>query len=228
MRDSSSVLVALALSAGLAATFGVFARDLAAAGVPTLGIATFKALPIFLLAGLAGARDANRLAMALALGATGDFYLALNTPENFLVGACAFLIGHLFYIALFLRNGDVRTLAQPLRLLGAVAMIAAAIAGTLWLVPSGTPLFAPLSVYTGVLTLMTISTFTLPASRWLVMLGGVLFFVSDGFVAHNMFHAAADPQAAFALSFAGWMIYWAGQAALCAGALTLGAASSPK
>lgn len=229
MRASPPVLLALALSAGLATTFGVFARDLAAAGVDHAAIAAFKASSIVVLAGLAFRHRARLLTGALILGATGDALLALGATPSFLAGAGAFLIGHLCYIALFLRSGEgVRALAQPFRLVGAVAMIAAAIASTLWLVPSDTALFAPLSIYTGVLTLMAISTFTLPASRWLVMLGGALFFISDGFVAHNMFHAAADPQAAFALSFAGWMIYWAGQAALCAGALTLGAAPAPK
>lgn len=229
MRASPLLLVALALSTGLALTFGVFGSDLAAAGVGPAGIAAFKASSILVLAGLAFGHRARLLGAALLLGATGDALLAFETTASFLAGAGAFLLGHLCYIALFLRSGEgVRALAQPLRLLGAVAMIAAAVAGTLWLVPSDTPLFAPLSMYTGVLTLMTISTFTLPTSRWLVMLGGVLFFVSDGFVAHNMFHTAADPQQAFALSFAGWMIYWAGQAALCVGALRLETSPAPK
>ena len=80
-------------------------------------------------------------------------------------------------------------------------------------------MFVPLSVYTGVLTLMAISSFTLPATRWLAMAGAVLFFISDGFVAWNMFHPIPIPTLAFWRSFAGWMIYWAGQAAICFGAL---------
>jgi uncharacterized membrane protein YhhN len=222
MRATPLTLAAIALSAALALTYGAVARDLAAAGVGHPALAALKASSIVVLAGLAFAHRARLLAAALLFGATGDALLALDTQTSFLAGAGAFLIGHVCYIALFVRSGaGVRTLAQPPRLFGVLAMIAAAIAGTLWLVPSGAPLFAPLALYTGVLTAMAISTFTLPPSRWLVMAGGVLFFVSDGFVAHNMFHAADDPTLAFALSFAGWMIYWAGQAALCAGALTL-------
>ena len=56
---------------------------------------------------------------------------------------------------------------------------------------------------------------------WLAMAGAVLFFISDGFVAWNMFHHDPDPTLAFWRSFAGWMIYWAGQAGLCFGALAL-------
>jgi hypothetical protein len=85
-------------------------------------------------------------------------------------------------------------------------------------------MFAPLALYTGVLTLMAITSLTLPSARWLAMVGAALFFVSDGFVAANMFHPQADAGAAFWMNFAGWMIYWAGQAALCLGALGLDAA----
>ena len=68
---------------------------------------------------------------------------------------------------------------------------------------------------------MALSSFTLPWTRWLAIAGAVLFFISDGFVAWNMFHPTTDPTLAFWRSFAGWMIYWAGQAAICYGALGL-------
>ncbi|WP_325062009.1 lysoplasmalogenase [Vitreimonas sp.] len=161
------------------------------------------------------------LAAALLFGALGDALLAWS-PDTFLYGAFAFLIGHLFYIALFLRSGlGLAALKQPPRALAALALIAAALIMTSLLVPRDSAMFIPLSVYTGVLTLMAIISFTLPAARWLAMAGAVLFFISDGFVAWNMFHPDPDPTLAHWRSFAGWMIYWAGQAALCFGALGL-------
>lgn len=162
------------------------------------------------------------LAAGLLFGALGDALLAWS-PETFLYGAGAFLIGHLFYIALFLRAGIGvgAALKHPPRLIAALALIAAAIFMTALLVPRDNAMFAPLSVYTGVLTFMALCSFTLPATRWLAMAGPVLFFISDGFVAWNMFHTATDPTLAFWRSFAGWMIYWGGQAAICFGALGL-------
>jgi uncharacterized membrane protein YhhN len=161
------------------------------------------------------------LAAGLLFGALGDALLAWS-PDTFLYGAFAFLIGHLFYIALFLRAGlGVAALKQPPRLLGALALIIAAFVMTSLLVPSDNAMFGPLSVYTGVLTLMALTSFTLPATRWLAMAGAVLFFISDGFVAANLFHPLDDPTFAYWRSFAGWMIYWAGQAAICFGALGL-------
>ena len=162
------------------------------------------------------------LTAALLFGAAGDALLALGR-DTFLAGALAFLIGHLCYIALFLRAGigDRATLRRAWRLAAMLVIAASAIVMTSLLVPRDNALFGPLGIYTGVLTLMTMTSFTLPASRWLAMLGAVLFFISDGFVAAHIFHPIADPTLAYWSSFAGWMIYWAGQACLCVGALGL-------
>lgn len=162
------------------------------------------------------------LAAGLLFGALGDALLAWS-PDTFLYGALAFLIGHLFYIALFLRAGIGvgAALKQPPRVIGALALIIAAVVMTALLVPRDNALFVPLSVYTGVLTLMALCSFTLPATRWVAMAGAVLFFVSDGFVAWNMFHPDPDATLAYWRSFAGWMVYWGGQAAICIGALGL-------
>lgn len=242
----------LALSALLAIVYGAFGSSLYESAPPYAWPALFKASSIVVLALIAwtaGASPAGAivgkveratsgragvaggdalqpphnklLATALIFGALGDALLAWS-PQTFLHGALAFLIGHLFYITLFLRNGlGIAALKQPPRAVAALALIIAAIVMTAMLVPADTPLFAPLAVYTGVLTLMALCSFTLPATRWLAMAGAVLFFVSDGFVAANMFHPAADPTLGCWRSFIGWMVYWGGQAALCMGALGL-------
>jgi uncharacterized membrane protein YhhN len=184
--------------------------------------AAVKASSIVILGLIALFARSRLLAAGLHFGALGDALLAWS-PETFLYGAFAFLIGHLFYIALFLRAGMGVTAAlkRPPRLIGAIALVIAAFVMTSLLVPSDNAMFVPLSVYTGVLTLMALSSFTLPTTRWLAMAGAVLFFISDGFVAWNMFHHDPDPTLAYWRSFAGWMIYWAGQAAICFGALGL-------
>jgi uncharacterized membrane protein YhhN len=211
----------LALSAILALAYGAFGSSLYSGEPPYVAGTIFKASSIVILVGVALIARSNLLAAGLLFGALGDALLAWR-PETFLYGAFAFLIGHLFYIALFLRAGlGLKALKQPPRALAALALIAAAIAMTSVLVPRDNPVFAPLTVYTGVLTLMALISFTLPAARWLAMAGAVLFFISDGFVAWNMFHHDPDPTLAFWRSFAGWMIYWAGQAAICFGALGL-------
>lgn len=217
----------LALSFLLALAYGVFAPGWYDAGVSHVALAALKCSGIVVLAAMALVQRSRLLAAALFFGAAGDALLALGS-DTFLLGACAFLIGHLFYIALFLRAGlgVGAALKAPWRILAMVAIVAAAITSTAMLVPRDSPMFAPLCVYTGVLTLMTLSSFTLPAARWLAMLGAVMFFISDGFVAANLFHPQTETSAAFWMSFAGWTIYWAGQAGLCFGALGLHARSA--
>ncbi|PZO52036.1 MAG: hypothetical protein DCF16_10365 [Alphaproteobacteria bacterium] len=212
----------LALSAILAIAYGAYGSSLYEGAPPFVVGTIFKASSIILLSVIALIAGSRLLAAGLLFGALGDALLAWS-PETFLYGALAFLIGHLFYMALFLRAGIGvgAALKQPSRVLGALALIAAAFVMTALLVPRDNAMFAPLSIYTGVLTLMALCSFTLPAARWLVMAGAVLFFISDGFVAWNMFHTDPDPTLAYWRSFAGWMVYWGGQAAICFGALGL-------
>ncbi|MGD9966932.1 MAG: lysoplasmalogenase family protein [Hyphomonadaceae bacterium] len=208
-----------ALSAILAIAYGAFGSSLYEGAPPYVAGAIFKASSIVILGFIALIARSRLLAAGLLFGALGDALLAWS-PATFLYGAFAFLIGHLFYITLFLRTGVgiAAALKQPPRLIGAIALVIAAFAMPSFLVPSNNAMFAPLSVYTGVLTLMALSSFTLPVTRWLAMAGAVLFFISDGFVAANLFHPLDDPALSYWRSFAGWMIYWAGQAAICAGA----------
>ncbi len=211
----------LALSALLAIAYGAFGSSLYEGAPPYIAGTLFKTSSIIVLALIALFTRSRLLAAALLFGALGDALLAWS-PDTFLYGAFAFLVGHLFYIALFLRAGlGLGALKQPPRGLAALVLIGAAIVMTSLLVPQASAMFTPLAIYTGVLTLMAVISFTLPAARWLAMTGAVLFFISDGFVAANMFHPADDPTLAFWRSFIGWMIYWAGQAALCWGALGL-------
>ncbi len=219
---SRTVIVSLGASASAATLYGILGSSLYEGAPPYVLGTVFKTSSIVILGLIALFARSRLLAAGLFFGALGDALLAWSS-ETFLFGALAFLIGHLVYSALFLRTGvgAGAALKQPPRLVAALALIAAAVVMTSALVPRDSALSVPLSIYTGVLTLMALTSFTLPAARWLAMAGAVLFFISDGFVAWNMFHPAADLTLAFWRSFTGWMIYWAGQAAICFGALGL-------
>ncbi len=212
----------LALSLLLALAYGALGPGWRETGVAPELLAALKASGIVVLGLIALLAHSRLLAAGLFFGAAGDALLALS-ESTFLYGALAFLVGHLFYIALFLRAGlgVGPALREPPRALAALALVIAAVAMTAMIVPGDSPLFLPLTTYTTVLTLMTLTSFSLPAERWLVMVGAVLFFVSDGFVAAHLFHGAHPLVASFWFGFAGWMLYWAGQAALCIGALGL-------
>lgn len=211
----------LALSAIIALAYGAFGSSFYVGAPPHVVGALFKASSIVILGVIAFRARSRLLGAGLLFGALGDALLAWSR-DTFLFGALAFLIGHLFYIALFLRAGmGVAALREPGRLGAMLAIVGMALAMTNLLVPRDSAMFVPLGLYTAVLTLMTLTSFTLPVSRWLAMAGAVLFFISDGFVAWGRFHPIADPALEFWRSFAGWMLYWAGQAGLCFGALGL-------
>ena len=210
------------LSAILALAYGVASPLLHEPGEANYALAVLKTSSIGLLAVVAFLHRSRLLGIALTFGALGDFLLALDTRFSFMLGASSFLIGHLFYIALFLRAGiGAAALRQPARLGAMAATVALSVVMSLLLIPGDATLGQPLMIYSAVLTLMTLASFTLPASRWLVMTGAVLFLISDGFVAASAFQHEAFASDAPWFSFAGWMIYWAAQACLCFGALGL-------
>jgi uncharacterized membrane protein YhhN len=216
----------LILSALLALAYGLASPPLYAAGAWPYALAIFKVSSIILLALIAATERARLLTWALVMGGAGDVSLALGA-DTFLAGAVCFLIGHICYIALFARSADAKAAKQPWRRVAALAVALISILATLWLVPSESPLLVPLSIYTAVLTLMTMTSLMLPARHWLAMVGAAFFLISDGFVAANMFHRAADSTLAYWLSVTGWMIYWTAQACLCFGARTLHKAATP-
>jgi uncharacterized membrane protein YhhN len=184
-----------------------------------------KVAGIIILALLAAIGRADRLVVyALVFGAAGDWFLAQNGTTTFASGALAFAFGHFCYIRAFMREGAKFSAASksPLRLIAILAVVAGAIAGVAWLIPVRSTWFIGLSLYTVVLTLMVLAALTLPASRWLAMAGAVLFLISDGFVAAELFYPQSDePLIWYWRQFAGWMTYWAAQSALCLGMLNL-------
>lgn len=212
----------LSLSAALALAFGV-AGHLPDLRLAPAALAAFKASGIVLLGAVALRRRAWLLAAGLLCGAMGDALLALGTQAMFVAGAGAFLVGHLFYIALFLRRGvGLRAaLRDTARVTSALTLAVVAIIAARKLWPPESSLMPALTVYAVVLTVMVASSFTVTAAGRLATVGAVLFFVSDGFVSLDMFHRPANPLFQVAESFAGWMIYWAGQAAICVGGLAL-------
>src|SRR5690606_18258700 len=168
-----------AVSALLALAYGAFGASFYEGDPPYVAGAVFKTSGVAMLGLIALLARSRLLAAALCFGALGDALLAWR-EETFLHGAFAFLIGHLFYIALFVRAGlGLGAFRRPPRSLAALALVVAAVVMTSMLTPRDNAMFVPLAVYTGVLTLMAALSFTLPAARWLAMLGAVLFFISD-------------------------------------------------
>src|SRR5690606_28250811 len=91
-------------SAILAIAYGAYGSSLYTGEPPFIVGTIFKASSIVILGLVALLARSRLLAVGLFFGAIGDALLAWS-PDTFLYGAFAFLIGHLFYITLWLRSG---------------------------------------------------------------------------------------------------------------------------
>lgn len=224
MNFSRASWFLLALSALCALTYGTFARDWVLHDAPLWARVALKTSGVALLAALAFHADGARLlVLALVFGALGDALLALESNVMFLLGAAAFVIGHVLYTVLFVRNGiGLReSLKAPRRLAMFAPLFVAAIVCMVWLWPRDSAAAPGTLIYTLALTGMTAASFTLPWRAALAMLGAVLFFVSDVILTWQMNHTAPDPLLARLINDASWFTYYFGQAGLCLGALRI-------
>src|SRR5271165_496154 len=145
-----------AVSAATSLTF-LLARPLTPADWPVI----FKVLSILLLAAL-GFRAHGLLGCALSLSALGDFLLgvrrlaSLDRESLFLLGLGAFLIAHLFYIALFHKYRVPFWWKPAARVWGVLTILCAL--GTVFAIlqPSLGSLLIPVAVYSLVLSGMGI------------------------------------------------------------------------
>jgi len=162
--------------------------------------------------------DGWLLAAVMAFGALGDVLLNL---AGLIVGAVAFLIGHLFAITLYLRNRRPR-LTRSQALLALVLVPATVIIA--WLLPSDRAGAPGIALYATVLSLMAAAAWTSRFPRFVVGLGAVLFVVSD-----LLIFARLGPLAgATWVGFGVWTLYFGGQLLICLGVSgTLASPHSP-
>jgi uncharacterized membrane protein YhhN len=149
--------------------------------------------------------DAALLVGVLAFGALGDVLLETS---GLIVGAVAFLIGHLIAIALYLRNR--RPFVAP-QLLASAVFVIVAVGAAMALTPDA-PLRPGVALY-------TLGLATMAATAWLsrfpriVALGALMFVISDLLI----FARAGVLQGQAWASFAVWILYFGGQALIAVG-----------
>lgn len=128
--------------------------------------------------------------LGLIFGLAGDVLLEFNGPAPFAAGLIAFLLGHLAYVVAL-------AAVVPLRRWPAwrIAPIwLAALAAGIWLGGYTGPMTIPVVVYITVISVMVTGAAAVAAQtdlpsafRKLVLLGALLFFLSDLLVAVNAF-----------------------------------------
>jgi uncharacterized membrane protein YhhN len=205
------LLLAASLACGIAY---LFARGLE----PYPGNVIVKCLSVSPLALLAfrclRSRDGFILGVSLLFSSLGDVFLGLDADKLFVYGLGSFLIAHLLYVALFVRNRPKPlTASLGQRLLVAVLILYSA-AMLVWLWPSLGSLAPPVALYLSAITVMGV-TATLAGlqTRWIIV-GALLFILSDSMIAIGKFKTPV-PYGDHLV----WGTYYAGQLLIAVGFL---------
>lgn len=184
------------------------------------GMPLLKTLPALLLTWAAFAHTRPRFGwwvmFGVACGAVGDFSLAGGQRSWFLIGLCAFLIGHVAYGVAFRKNlrfSSGRGLLVAVVWLGMGLLTAASV----WRVMHrGSPQLAgPMIVYACVMGGMMLIAVLHESTSRLIAAGAVLFIISDAHIAAN--HMLLD-HSNLALALSGYATYYGAQYLIVAGA----------
>ena len=183
------------------------------------GSAAVKGCAVGALALMAGQsrgvrRDAGLLALGLALSTAGDVLLDLD-PNLFVFGLGAFLLAHLTYVSLFVRN-RARPFHPGLPRLAAVLLVlACAAALSAWIVPSVGGLAVPVVLYICALTAMVSTAILARFEKPWVAVGAVLFMISDSLLAVDKFKTPVPLRDVLV-----WVTYYLGQCGIALGFLS--------
>lgn len=158
-------------------------------------------------------RDAGLLALGLAFSTLGDVLLDLGSGF-FAAGLGAFLLTHLAYISLFIRNRTRQDQPRAGQIVSVIALVAASIALSVWIVPSVGSLQIPVIAYICALTAMVCSAILAGFGNPWISLGAFLFMLSDSLLAVNKFKTPVP-----ARDFLVWTTYYLGQLSIALGFL---------
>ena len=150
-------------------------------------------------------REGLLLGLALAFGSLGDVLLDWSA-SLFPAGLGAFLIGHFLYIGLFWPNRPKPTRLSRTETVIVLGLGLFAAGMSLYLIPATGQLAPAVAIYMGAITGMVVSTVVrqLP-ERW-VMLGALLFLVSDTILAVSKFKSPVPGRELLV-----WPTYYVGQ-----------------
>lgn len=184
---------------------------------PFPGVTVLKGLSVAPLALLVWTklkgRDGVVLGLALAFGSLGDVLLDWSAGM-FPFGLGAFLIGHFCYIAVFSRNREKK---RPIAWTTWLVLLLLAVASggiSVYLVPATGSLAPAVVAYVSALVGMAATAVALQLAEPWVMIGGLLFVVSDSVLAVSKFMSPVPGR-----GWIVWSTYYLAQLLLAVGFL---------
>lgn len=183
--------------------------------VKTAAIAILTSLPLtFLSTPNAPVAGLLLLALALALSALGDFFLALKDQGRFFVpGLASFLAAHVAYVFAFL---PYASLPSGMALVAIIVALTAAGLLIARIAPNLGRLRAPVFAYFAVIMAMVAAALAIREASWILGAGAVTFALSDSLIAIRKFRAPFP-----FIHEAVWITYIAAQFMITAGFLSL-------
>lgn len=146
-----------------------------------------KIIPILSLAFISIRSISGNLGKYIFIGllfsALGDFFLALSGRKYFIVGLSAFGAAHLMYILAFLKNPVFR---KP-KTYFVVLFIAYGIIIWNMLSQNLGSMLLPVTAYILLITIMGVSSVLGKDNHQVIIVGAILFVISDSVIAVNMF-----------------------------------------
>jgi uncharacterized membrane protein YhhN len=152
--------------------------------------------------------------LALALSTLGDILLDLDPQRLFVFGLGSFLVAHVVYIFLFVRNRRQTIALSAPRVVLSVVVLLYSVAVSAWLLPSLGGLIVPVAVYMCAITAMVVSAILARFQNPWIVVGAILFLISDSLLAVNKFKAPVPYR-----DFLVWSTYYAGQYGIAIGFL---------
>lgn len=161
--------------------------------------------------------DGALLTLALTFGAAGDIALELS----FIIGGTLFAIGHLFAIALYLRNRRASLKRSQMLAAATLILLTPVIAAA---VIHPLPNWALATTYSFLVGAMAAAAWTSAFPRYRVGIGAILFVASDLLIFAREGGVVDDGAASWAV----WPLYYAGQFLIATGVVqTLRARMGP-
>ena len=155
----------------------------------------------------ARSREGWMIALVMAFGALGDVLL---NAFGLVVGALAFLVGHIIAIALYWPNRRPNLTRGQLI---AGALMVPAIVGTAFELPADRAFAPGVALYAAGLATMAATAWMSRFPRALVGLGAIFFVISDLLIFARSGPLAHSELAGFGI----WPLYYGGQLMICLG-----------
>ena len=158
--------------------------------------------------------DGLILAAALMLSCAGDVFLYLSFRRYFVHALVAFLLAHVTYVVLFVRNRPRPLRPSTGQLILAFVVLVYGLLMCSWLWTGLGRLAGPALAYAVAITAMVLSTILAGFSRPFVWIGALLFLISDSLIATGRFMVTVP-----LIGLLIWPTYYLGQYGIAIGFL---------